>query len=487
MTDPPATAKVRVTAPPLDRAKVAIVVVAYNAATTLSGVLDRIPDTIWERVEEVIVFDDSSQDDTYLIALGYREHARRVKLSVFRNDENLGYGGNQKRAYRYSIDKGYDVVAMLHGDGQYAPERLSDLLAPLERGEADAVFGSRMLVPGSARTGGMPLYKYVGNRILTGMENFMLGMGLSEFHSGYRLYSLRALDQIPFERNSDDFHFDTEIIIQLQAAGMRIVELPIPTYYGDEICYVNGMQYAWNVTKAVLRYKAHEFGVRADPVFEVDARYQLKRSPLSSHARILQWCGDGPRDVLDIGCGSGELARILVDRGHRVLAIDEQPPTVELPEFLHANLSEPLPIDSDRRFDIVLLADVLEHLSAPAQLLRAVRHHMRPEAQLLVSLPNVVHWSVRGQVALGRFEYANKGLLDRGHLRFFTRASAERLFAEGGFRIEERCTTPVPWENVTPPALGDGVSRTAEQVDFFLSRWMPNLFGYQHLFVLKKV
>src|SRR5688572_9743030 len=125
--------------------RIAIFIVTYNAVSTLRNVLDRIPREVWEKVEEVYVFDDGSQDDTYLVGMGYKAVRGSPKLSVFRNEKNLGYGGNQIRGYRYAIERGYDIVALLHGDGQYAPEVLPELLAPIERGEADAVFGSRML------------------------------------------------------------------------------------------------------------------------------------------------------------------------------------------------------------------------------------------------------------------------------------------------------------------------------------------------------
>jgi hypothetical protein len=134
-------------------------------------------------------------------------------------------------------------------------------VAPLERGECDAVFGSRMMVKGAARRGGMPLYKLVGNRVLTRIENALLGSSLTEFHSGYRAYSTSALRDIPFERNTDDFDFDTQIIIQLLHAGKRILEIPIPTFYGDEICYVNGMRYAKDVVKDVVAYRLAKVGV----------------------------------------------------------------------------------------------------------------------------------------------------------------------------------------------------------------------------------
>lgn len=254
------------------RKRMAICIVAYNAASTISWVLDRIPESVWRDVEEVFVFDDSSADDTYLRGLGYKVHHGRAKLSVFKNERNLGYGGNQIRGYQYAIKRGYDVVALLHGDGQYAPEALPLLLEPLLKGEADAVFGSRMLERGKALEGGMPLYKYVGNKVLTAFENVALGMNLSEFHSGYRVYSCAALRQLPFEKNTHDFHFDTQIIIQLRAAGMRIVELPIPTYYGDEICYVNGIKYAKDVFRSVVQFRAHALGLARRSEYEIKAR-----------------------------------------------------------------------------------------------------------------------------------------------------------------------------------------------------------------------
>src|SRR5262249_30101733 len=143
-----------------------------------------------------------------------------------------------------------------HGDGQYAPEFLAQLYQPLASGHADAAFGSRMMPDfGGPLQGGMPLYKYMGNKILTRYANYCLGMNLTEFHSGYRAYSLAALRQIDFSRMTDDFHFDTQIIIKLQHQGFRIREIPIPTYYGGEICYVNGMKYAKDVFKAVRRYR----------------------------------------------------------------------------------------------------------------------------------------------------------------------------------------------------------------------------------------
>lgn len=249
--------------------RIGILIVTYNATSTLFKVLKRISPSVWSNVEEIAVFDDASPDATYELAFGLKVLRSLSKLKVLRHERNLGYGGNQKAGYRYFIERGFDVVVLLHGDGQYAPEILSHMYAPLVAGDADAVFGSRMMKTyGGALKGGMPLYKYVGNRILSTIENRALGMNLTEFHSGYRAYNLHALRQIDFTRMTDDFHFDTEIIIKLHHQRYRIQEVPIPTFYGSEICYVNGLKYARNILRAVKRYRQTCRAGKCHPEFQ---------------------------------------------------------------------------------------------------------------------------------------------------------------------------------------------------------------------------
>jgi glycosyltransferase involved in cell wall biosynthesis len=233
--------------------RIAIFVIAYNAVRHLIRTIERIPPDVYSRVEEIFVIDDASSDNTYYAALGYKYHHGVEKLKIFRNEKNQRYGGNQKVGYRYAIERGFDVVCMLHGDGQYAPEALPLLLEPFDHG-ADMVFGSRMVTPGEARRGGMPLYKYVGNKVLTKMQNKLTKLGISEFHSGYRLYSTHALREIPFASFTNEWHFDTEILLALHERGKKIVERPIPTYYGDEICHVNGVPYAMHCMATSARF-----------------------------------------------------------------------------------------------------------------------------------------------------------------------------------------------------------------------------------------
>src|SRR5438128_12233751 len=272
--------------------RIGILVVAYNAASTLAKVLDRIPRDFVPHIERVLVADDASQDSTYLVGVGYQQTTSDLPLTVIRHPENLGYGGNQKAGYRWAIEHDLDIVVLLHGDGQYAPENLPQIVDPLELDKCDAVFGSRMMEPGAARRGGMPLYKFVGNKVLTRLENAMVGTDLSEWHSGYRAYSVAALREIPFEGNSDDFDFDTQIIVQLHEAGKRIEEVPIPTFYGDEISRVNGLRYARDISLHTVRYRAHKMGFGSGEMAFASRAYERKVDTDTSHGRMLSWLAD---------------------------------------------------------------------------------------------------------------------------------------------------------------------------------------------------
>jgi glycosyltransferase involved in cell wall biosynthesis len=488
--------------------RIGILVVAYNAASTLAKVLDRIPDSFRPRVSGILVSDDHSADSTYLVGLGYQQFDPGLPLEVARNARNLGYGGNQKVGYRWAIERDFDIIVMLHGDGQYAPEHLPDLVAPLERGEADAVFGSRMLERGAARKGGMPLYKYVGNKLLTGFENRFAGADLSEWHSGYRAYSVAALRELPFERNDDDFNFDTQIIIQLLEASKRIVELPISTFYGDEICYVNGLKYARLITRDVIRYRAHKMGFGTGELAFASDAYEAKLSPGSSHGRILSWLRDrAPGRVLDLGCAEGYLAGELRAAGHHVVGVDiaaSDGVKDRVDQFVQADLDDGIPPDVTGPFDVVIAADVLEHVRRPELLLDELRGLLSPSGVLVASVPNFAHWYPRLRVLAGRFDYDSRGILDRTHVRFFTRRSFERLVAERGWSIARRGHTGLPLEVAERGAAGHGgdeggdaddveqgghggdrpARRLVERIDELAVRARPTVFAYQLLYQL---
>jgi glycosyltransferase involved in cell wall biosynthesis len=459
-----------------------IFVIAYYAESTLRQVLERVPSSIFEEHDcEVLVVDDASEDRTFAIGREYQESHPDIRMTVLRNEYNQGYGGNQKVGYAYAIAKRFDFVAMVHGDGQYAPEELPRLVAPLHEGRADAVFGSRMMERFGALAGGMPLYKYVGNKILTTLQNALLGSKLSEFHSGYRLYSVKALERIPFRLNSNDFHFDTEIIIQLLNAKQRILELPIPTYYGDEICRVNGMKYARDVMLATLRNAFHRAGLlyqrRFDPRLEGNQHYELKLGYASSHAWALDAVPAGAK-VMDIGSGPGGLARHLSDKGCTTAVVDQHAPTEGDPRIqVHLqNLDEPLRFDV-RGYDYLLLLDVIEHLKDPELFLERLRGQFGYTPQTLVlTTPNVAFVVQRLMLLLGQFNYGKAGILDRTHTRLFTFRSLRHLLRDSGFRIKKIRGVPAPF----PKVLGNGVlGKAALGANLALIRVSRTLFSYQ--------
>ena len=473
--------------------RIGVLIVAFNAVTTLAEVFKRIPAVVWANVEEVVVFDDASHDATYELAVGYKAVSCFEKIRAVKHSENLGYGGNQKAGYRYFLEKGFDIVVLLHGDGQYAPEILANIYGPLVRGEADAVFGSRMMPEwGGALKGGMPLYKYVGNRILTYFENFFLDMHLTEFHSGYRAYNVQALRAIAMDEMTNDFHFDTEIIIKLHHQGMRIKEVPIPTYYGGEICRVNGMKYAKDVAHSVIRYHKTLRGFHTYPEFkEFAVHYPRKQSKYSSHYYLGCFAGCNQK-ILDIGCGEGFVAAQLVEMGNQVTGIDmlDTPKHHELFEqYIQADLDHGFQQAqaglAGATFDKIVLLDVLEHLRASDRMLRDCLPLLKPNGQIIVSVPNVAHITVRLALLFGVFNYTERGILDKTHVKLFTRKTARRLLEANGYEIitEEMSATPVELALKLDP--GKPVAVFLNRLMHLLARWMPGLFGYQCLFVAR--
>ena len=474
----------------MKKKRIGIFVIAYNAVNKLDWTLDRIPPEVWDKVDEVFLFDDCSTDNTYYAAIGYK-HAKTVeKLTIHRNAKNLRYGGNQKAGYDYAIARDLDIVVMLHADGQYAPEALPQLLAPLESDEADMVFGSRMANGGDPLAGGMPKYKFLGNKILTWLENRITGMKLSEFHSGYRLYSCAALKKIPFRQNSNEWHFDTDILIQFHEAGLRICERPIPTYYGDEICYVNGMSYAFNCVKAALTYRLHKAKLMYEPKYDIDGEhYTYKRDdPYSSHSQILDWIDrERPDEVLEVGTATGYLSAEMAKRGCVVTGIENDPEMAKLAQqHCHQMIVgdvEQLDLSELGKYDAIVLGDVVEHLRNPQQFLQKTARLLKPGGKVLMSLPNVANIWVRLNLLFGRFNYSRVGVLDETHLRFFTLESSKRIARESGFDVLSTSVTPIPLPLILPATSKGRALSFLHILNWGVTRLRKTLFGYQFILV----
>ncbi len=467
--------------------KVGVLVVAYNAETTLVDVLDRIRPEMRQELCEVLVQDDHSTDATFDVATEYLQRGTDLPLTVVRHPQNLGYGGNQKAGYAYAINHGWDIVVLLHGDGQYAPEVMHDLVAPIVAGEADAVFGSRMMIKGGALRGGMPLYKFVGNRILTTAQNALTGLRLSEWHSGYRAYRVSALAELTFMGNSDVFDFDTQIILQLHAARKRIVEVAIPTFYGDEISRVNGIRYAGDIMRHTVGHRLGRRGFGTGDVGRPAEPYAYRPSAHSAQGRVLQLMEHRPPcRVLDVGCGPGWLAEALTAQGHTVTGVagGEAPGVAgRMDRFVRADLEAGLPDEVGEGYDVIVAADVIEHVSEPRRLLADMADRLTRGGSIIASVPNISHWYPRGRIAVGRFDYDQRGILDATHLRFFTRASFLHVVKQAGLEPVGRRHTGLPFDGLGIRTR-TGPGRVAALADRALVRLWPTMFAYQFVYEL---
>lgn len=251
----------------LDGLKVAVVLPAYNAAKTLRQTVAEIPRDL---VDDIILTDDCSKDDTIAVAI-------QLGLHVIMHDQNRGYGGNQKSCYTAALERGADVVVMVHPDYQYSPRLIRAMAAMLASGHYDAVFASRILGTG-ALAGGMPRYKYVFNRMLTAFQNLVMAQKLSEYHTGYRAWTRPVLERLPLLACSDDFVFDNQMIAQAAWTGVRIGEISCPTRYFEEASSINfrrSCTYGLGVLATALRYRLARLGLGRTALFSEDPKLRL--------------------------------------------------------------------------------------------------------------------------------------------------------------------------------------------------------------------
>jgi glycosyltransferase involved in cell wall biosynthesis len=271
----------------IDGKRVIVVLPAYNAAKTLERTIADIPPGV---VDECLVVDDASRDETAALA-------DRLGVPCLVHPRNLGYGGNQKTCYTEALRRGADIVIMLHPDYQYSPRLVGAMAWQVASGEYDVVLGSRILGTGALK-GGMPLYKYVANRWLTAVENLLLGIKLSEYHTGYRAFSRHVLEALPLHENSDDFVFDNQILAQAVAFGFTIGEISCPTRYFAEastIGFRRSVTYGLGVLRTAVRYRLHRWGLLRCRLFEREGRRLEGQVPPRATA-------SGPAPSLQPGC-----------------------------------------------------------------------------------------------------------------------------------------------------------------------------------------
>jgi 2-polyprenyl-3-methyl-5-hydroxy-6-metoxy-1,4-benzoquinol methylase len=463
-----------------------ILIVACNAQKTINTVVRRIPchlSTLYE--VHILIIDDASPDSTFAESYGVSKALDvAFPVRILFNPVKQGYGGNQKLGYQYALENDFDFVALLNGDGEYPPESLPEMLLPLQCGAADVVFGSPTAALRKKIGAGRRLCRSVVNRLLTWTGNRLLRAKLSDFHCGYRVYSVSALSTVPFERNSNDFRFDTEIVIQLLIAGRSIRELPIPEDRGDDLRDMAPVRCSIALLVSAAKARLQEVSLFYDRRFdcapaETYSPYTLKLDYESPHRIAFDGVKSRAR-VLDLGCAGGYLgSELRLKKQCRVTGIDTKMVTEGvLDEFHIGDLNDGVPPVDARSYDVVLLLDVVEHLHRPELFLEHLRLKMalNPSLELMVSTGNIACFVTRAMLLIGQFNYGMRGILDITHTRLFTFASFRRALVQAGFDVLETKGIPAPY----PLAIGDNfASRALIGINRILIRLSRRLFSYQ--------
>jgi glycosyltransferase involved in cell wall biosynthesis len=475
----------------LKKNRVAIFIVAYNAEKKINSVLERIPEWILKNLHEIYVIDDSSIDATFEALTNVRLPEHAPPFHIFRTPYNLGYGGNQKMGYCYALENKIDIVVLLHGDGQYAPESLPMILEQYADFEdsPDAVFGTRFSKKGHPIKGGMPLYKWIGNKVLTTAQNILAGTSMSEMHSGYRSYRSECLSKIPFSMNSNDFHFDAEIILQHIIAGFKIKEVDIPTYYGDEICHVNGIKYAWNCIKTFIKFRLMKEEIFYDPKFDIriesGSYYKPKEAPSSLHSYIRNINLGENKRVADIGGGNGDAVAKYFAEKHQVFCIDSVADDSKVNDGI-TRINQDLNNDwsfNEKQFDVVFALDVLEHLHSPEDGAAKLFKIMKSGGTLYASTGNIAYFILRIMLLLGKFNYGRRGILDLTHTRLMTINSFRRLLTNAGFTVTKKVGFSPPLKDLHPNSW---VYSCIDKISTILAKIWPSMFAFSILLICKR-
>lgn len=416
--------------------------------------------------------------------------------------EDARYGAIQKVAFSWVLEQNLDIAAVVHASGHFPLRSLEQMIEPIANGDAGSVFARRVNLREGPRSKRISWWKFKGNRYLSSALERIVGKTSNEWVCPYRAYSTRVLRSIPFLNNSDHHVFDLEMLVGCVELNEKMAEVEVPVVSDDAFTFGDCIRLAKDSLVAALRYRFHKMGFGTGSTAFNSLAYDVKIEENSSHDGLLRWFKEiDPGDILDVGCSDGTFGELLERLGHTVTGIDIQAlPGIDsrITRFIEADLEEGLSQHFDvHSFDMVVLADVLEHVRSPGALLREAKAVLKRDGRILVSIPNIGHWYGRLKVGLGLFSYDRRGLFDSGHLRFFTRVMFQRLAAVEQLQIVRFAATRTPLVDIftrgmESPKNGSVANRIIGGVSSLLLglstvgiRVWPTLFGYQLLFELR--
>lgn len=470
------------------KSKLLIYILAQNAQDQLENVIRRIPDSIFSTYDsEILIIDDSSVDNTFMIALRHELQNKKKKIKVLYNPLKQDYGNNLKLGFEYAIKNNFEGIVILHGSGIYAPEVLLEMVSPLFENKADMVIGTRVRRKKSRTEKKIPLHKLLGNKILRFFQNKMLNTELTDFYSGFRAYRVNVLKSIPFKTNSASYLFDTQIIIQFTLAKKRIIETDVPAYSGKEMYLIKCIGYGFAGIRATLASKLHKLSIfyrREYDLSEPFEEYSLKLGYLSSHSLAIDNTKANSK-VLDIGGGQGRIAAQLKKKGCFVAGIDKctLKDNTSYDKFYQKDLDH-VKIDFDiTEYETVLLLDIIEHLASPEFFMDLLRREFGlSQPKIIITTPNVAFFITRLQLLLGKFNYGKEGILDMTHKRLFTIKTLKKTCQQCGYKVEKIIGIPAPY----PKAIGlNGLGKSLLSLNKFIINLNKSLFSYQIYMELK--
>jgi len=464
--------------------RIALFVFDCADRASLERTVERIPEPVAAWLDETVIIQDRSAAEERPVSRDWLA-ARGHPIRVHRLPRDAGFGGARKAAFEHALARGVDHVVFMRGDGLHPPEALPALLRPVFEDPDQMVFAYRLFELPKGPGGWKLVPNRIAHELSTGFQNRLLGLRLSDYHSGYRVYAMRRIERIPYQLNDDDHAFDMQLVIQCRALGTPVTEVAVGPLWREYGTNRAGLLEVIRACRCAFDYRLHQLHVLRLGNYFVDeeVRYTFKQSETGSHMQIVNAVADGSR-VLDLGCSQGLLARPLREKQVRVTGVDITPPgdfADHLEAYFQRDLDAPFELPFGRDFDYVIISDVIEHLRHRTQLLRRARTFLKEGGRLIISTPNVALWFYRLSLFVGRFEYGPRGVLDETHVHLFTRATFRREVERAGFYVLRERVTALPFEIVFESTGRSRLVRSASRWYHALARSWPTMFAYQHI------